>query len=115
MPKYLEVAAEANLVAKEIMKMVSEDHPTSVEADQEQFLGELAEKLARLVNLGIRCSPRGVQHTVRLNAVREAVRDLPVRVSMVEKKDEKTGRTYNVLVTQPVGGEATTETPSDEE
>lgn len=104
MSKYLEVAAEANKVAQDLLMMVpNEDKPKA------------AELIARLVNLGIRCSPRGVQHTVRLNAVKRAVRDLPVRVSMEERKDERTGRTYNVLVTQPVGGAMSVEAPSDEE
>lgn len=93
MPRYLEVAAEANEVAKRIMAV------PGIAPDDRPMLAEL---LARLVNLGIRCSPRGVQHTVRLNAVRAAVRGLPVRVSMVEKTDERTNRTYNALVTQQI-------------
>lgn len=90
MPKYLETAQQANGVARELLELVCEDD-----------VPRAAELIARLVNLGIRCSPRGVQHTVRLNAVKEAVRGLPVKVSMVEKKDERTGRTYNALVTEP--------------
>lgn len=114
MPKYLEVAAEANAVAKDLMAFI-QDVSDGAGPLTEKEKGEVAEKLARLVNLGIRCSPRGVQHTVRLNAVRRAVQDLPVRVSMEERKDERTGRTYNVLVTQPVGGAATVEAGSDDE
>lgn len=104
MPKYLEVAADANAVARQLLEMVpNEDKPRA------------AEMIARLVNLGIRCAPRGVQHTVRLNAVRRAVQDLPVRVSMGERTDDRTKRTYNILVTQPIGGEATVEVGSDDE
>jgi hypothetical protein len=105
MPKYLDRAAEANEVAKELM--------TYIVAEPDK--PKVAELIARLVNLGIRCSPRGVQHTVRLNAVRRAVKDLPVKVSMEQRVDARTSRTYNVLVTQPVGGEASVEAPSDEE
>lgn len=75
---------------------------------------QAAEMIARLVNLGVRCSPRGVQHTVRFNAVHRAVRGLPVKVSMKEVRDEKTGRSFNALVTEPVGGKPTVEGPSEE-
>lgn len=91
MARYLEVAAEANGVAQKLLALVPEvDKP------------QAADLIARLVNFGIRCSPRGVQHTVRLNAVRKAVQGLPVKVSMNEVTDEKTGRTYNALVTRPI-------------
>lgn len=93
MARYLETAAEANEVAKNLLELIPEgDRPVA------------ACMLARLVNLGIRCSPRGVQHTVRLNAVREAMRGLPVEVSMVQRTDERTGRSYNALLTSPIGG-----------
>jgi hypothetical protein len=91
MARYLETAREANELAKKLLLEVDESKRP-----------EVAEMIARLVNFGIRCSPRGVQHTVRLNAVREAVRDLPVHVSMVQKVSDR-GRTYNALVTQPIG------------
>lgn len=98
MARYLEVAAEANEEAKELLALVPEgDRPKA------------AESIARLVNFGVRCSPRGVQHTVRLNAVRRAVWDLPVTVTMEQRTDPKTGRTYNVLITTPKGG-----TPSEQ-
>ena len=104
MPRYMEVAAEANAVAKALLNLVP---------DVEKPIA--AEMIARLVNLGVRCSPRGVQHTVRLNAVKRAVQDLPVKVTMEERTDEKTKRTYNVLVTQPVGGKATVESAAGED
>lgn len=91
MSKYLEVAAQANGVAKEVVALVAEQDKPKV-----------AELLAKLVNLGIRCSPRGVQHTVRLNAVRVAMTDLPVRVSMEERVDLRTQRSYNALLTQQI-------------
>lgn len=91
MSRYMKTAAEANEVARKLLDMVPSEHRPWA-----------AELIARLVNLGIRCSPRGVQHTVRLNAVREAVCDLPVRVGMVERTDDKTGKTYNALTTEPL-------------
>lgn len=92
MARYLLVAADANIVAKNLLDLVPEESKP-----------QAAEMIARLVNLGVRCSPRGVQHTVRLNAVKRAVQALPVRVSMILKTDEKTGRSYNALVTEPIG------------
>lgn len=96
MSRYLKTAAEANVLAKQLIEFIYED------ADRPC----VAELIARLVNLGIRCSPRGVHHTIRLNAVREAVKGLPVRVGMVEKVDDITKRTYHALTTIPQHPEA---------
>jgi len=98
MARYLETAAQANQVAQNLLAMVPEESRP-----------QAADLIARLVNLGIRCSPRGVQHTVRLNAVRRAVHGLPVRVRMEERTDERTQRTYNALITEPLGGKPTAE------
>jgi hypothetical protein len=98
MPRYLEVAAEANLLAERLVEMVPLDKR-----------GEVAEIAARLINYGIRCNPRPAQSTVRLNAVRRAVRGLPVKVGMLRKEDPKTGKGYNILTTQPTGGKETEE------
>lgn len=93
MARYLQTAAEANKVAQALLSLVSEnDRPMA------------AEMIARLVNFGIRCAPRAVQSTVRLNAVREAVKGMPVRVSMEQRRDERSGKTYNALTTQQIGG-----------
>lgn len=103
MPRYLEVAAEANDVARRLLELVpNENRPRA------------AEMIARLVNFGIRCSPRPVQSTVRLNAVKRAVGGMPVKVSMREVKDERTGKTYNALTTEPVGGKPTIESSTEE-
>lgn len=107
MPRYMDTAAEANVVAQNLLAMVP---------DVDNAREAAAELIARLVNLGVRCSPRGVQHTVRLNAVKRACQGLPVKVSMEQRKDEKTGRSYNVLVTtRPSSNIKTVETGSDEE
>lgn len=98
MARYLETAAEANNLAREIM--------TYIVAENDK--PRVAELLARLVNLSVRSCPRAVQHTVRLNIVQRACKDLPVKVSMATKVDERTGRTYHALVTQPLGVETAT-------
>lgn len=104
MARYMERAAEANKVAQELLEgiLCEEDKPHA------------AELIARLYNLGIRTAPRAVQSTVRYNAVKRAVQDLPVKVSMEQRVDEQTKRTYNALVTQPIGGKPTAEDSSCE-
>lgn len=94
MPRYLEVAREGQKFAEDVMQIIRGESPE----DQ----ARVAECIARVANMAVRACPRGVQHTVRLNIVRTICANLPVRVSMVEKKDEKTGRTYNALMTQPI-------------
>src|ERR1043165_530279 len=93
MAKYLEIAAQANQVAKTLLDLVEEGRKP-----------QAADLIAQLVNLGIRCSPRGVQHTVRFNAVERAVRGLPVIVGMKEVTNPHTGKSYHALTTKPVGG-----------
>ncbi len=93
MARYMQTAGEANKVAKELMKLIDqESHQVA------------ASMIAQLVNLGIRCSPRGVQHTVRLNAVTEAVKGLPIRVQMEERTDPKTNRSYHALSIRALTG-----------
>jgi repressor of nif and glnA expression len=95
MARYLQTAAEANEVAISLLKLVPEsDRPAA------------AEKIARLVNYGFRCNPRAAQSTIRYNAVRAACRGLPVKVGMVERQG-RTGRPFNALTTEPVGGTTT--------
>lgn len=89
MTRYLEVAGQAKQLVQDLVAMVSEDARPAA-----------AELVARIVNLAVRACPRGVQHTVRFNIVSTMVRGMPVRVGMVEKKDEKTGRIYNALTTK---------------
>lgn len=104
MARYLVVAAEANATARKLLALVPKaDQPAA------------AELIARLVNYGVRCSPRGVQHTVRYNSVKVATEGLPVKVSMTEKTDPVTGRTYHALVTTPTGGTPSTEGPNSED
>lgn len=108
MARYMETAAEANKVAQELLDMVMDEVG-------DKGKGMAAELIARLYNLGIRTAPRAVQSSVRYNAVKRAVQDLPVKVDMQQRKDPKTLRTYNVLITTPVGGQPTAETASNDE
>jgi len=89
MARYLETAAQANVTARELLALVSEEHK-----------GNAAEKIARLVNFGIRCAPRAVQSTVRINAVKRAVVGLPVRCRLEERQGDR--GTYKALVTEIV-------------
>lgn len=71
MARYMQVAADANEVAKQLYNLVPPEHQV-----------EAAQLIAKLVNYGVRCSPRGVQHTVRRNAVERAVQGLPIKIGM---------------------------------
>lgn len=92
--QYMERAAEAREQINKTVKWFT-DAGAAIE-DQ----AELAKQLGYIYNHGIRTAPRGVQSTVRLNAVREALKDQNVMVTMVEKsyerRDGSTG-TYNAL------------------
>ena len=87
MARYMQVASEAAEVADELFAMVPE-------AKQ----AEAAEKIARLFNYGIRVSPRAVHSTVRINAISEAVKNLPISCRL--EKVENNGFSFNALVTQ---------------
>lgn len=76
MAKYLKTAAKANDVITSIMGSLGE-HP-----EKEYILSQLL----YLYNLGIRTAPRATQSTVRLNAVKEAAKGQPVKISMVERE-----------------------------
>ena len=103
MARYLKTAAEANGTAKELMELVTSDCRTAL--GEERYRGKVAMLAARLVNYGVRCAPRAVQATVRLRAVQEAVKGLPVKVTMEKYVDEETGRVYNRLVTDAIVNE----------
>lgn len=97
MTRYMQIAGEANKTAKALFDLVKEPEKVG-----EEYEGQVAIHIARLVNYGLRCAPRAVQGTVRLNAVKEAVKGLPVKVHMEKKEDEQTGKSYNYLVTEPI-------------
>lgn len=93
MARYLETARE---LGKDVESLI--EYLTLPEPDMEQ----VAVKIAHIVNLSVRCSPRGVQGTVRKNIVQEAVRKY-CRVSMTKETDERTGRSYNKIHISPKG------------
>ena len=99
MTRYMKTAAEANVTAKQLFELGTKylDPCDLGPRTVEQYKKEVATLIGQLVNYGVRCSPRGVQHTVRLNAVREAVKGLPVEVSMKEVTDPDTGRSFNAM------------------
>jgi len=93
MSRYMKIAGEANEVATDLFELVTTDDLDTV-TDYEQ---QVAVHIAKLVNYGLRCAPRAVQHTVRLNAVREAVKGLPVKVTQMPVTDPVTGRMFHPL------------------
>ena len=95
MAKYMETAAKANEEAKKLMELIPDALRPAV-----------AEHIARLVNLGFRCNPRAAHGTIRLNAVKAAVKGLPVKVSMKEVPKSFGTGTFNALVTEQIGVEA---------
>jgi hypothetical protein len=92
MTGYMITAGKANKVAQRLIELIPE-----------QSRPAAAALMAQLVNLGVRCNPRPAHGTIRLNSVREAMKGLPVSVSMTEVKDEKTGKTFKALSATPKG------------
>jgi len=90
MARYLEVATEANGTARELLSLIAPENKPAA-----------ACLIARMMNWGLRCAPRAVQSTVRINAVKAAVRGLPVRCRLEERQGDY-GGTYKALVTEPV-------------
>lgn len=86
MARYLEVAADARETIDALMAHIPEDRHEVV-----------APMIAHIYNYGIRTAPRAVQSTVRYNAVRTACLNLPVKIAMEKRKDERTGKEFNVL------------------
>ena len=104
MARYMQIAADAGVIIRELLAQV----PTEQQPD-------FAVKLAKVYNLGIRTAPRAVQSTVRRNAVAEAMRGLPVRVSMVPVAKRYGGGTFNALQLTPMGGSNIPATEGDED
>lgn len=61
---------------------------------------EASIQLGHIINLAVRCSPRGVQGTVRKNIVAKAVEKY-CRVTMDRGHDEETGNSYNRINIKP--------------
>lgn len=90
MARYMETAAKAN---DKIRQIISEIEETFGVKDN----GNLAAQIGEVYNLGIRTAPRGVQGTVRKNAVEAALKDLGVNVTMTKVTDPDTGKSFNAL------------------
>lgn len=86
MARYLNTAKDANELIKKIIKD-SKNVDSYVDPKD----------LIMLYNLGIRTSPRPVQHTVRLRACEAAAQDTGVKVSMEEVPRDDGRGTYNAL------------------
>lgn len=76
MARYMKIASDASAVVDSIMYKLK-DHPMST---------EILADVVYLYNLGIRTAPRATQSTVRLNAIKEAAKNQPVSIRMIEKK-----------------------------
>jgi aminoglycoside phosphotransferase len=107
MARYMETADELRKEVESFVKIFIEGEPLTQQVGEEQVPVDpqdrrnvAAQRLGHIVNLAIRACPRGVQHTVRLNIVREAVGRY-CKVTMTEETDERTGRSYHKIHIQP--------------
>lgn len=102
MAKYMELAETTNEFIKTAFELYKEMLESNNRLDKskepiEPKLKEFAILLGTIYNLGIRTAPRPTQSTVRFRAVEQALRGLPVKATMKEVKDEKTGNSFNHL------------------
>jgi hypothetical protein len=105
MARYMMIAADANKAINSLIGLIPED-----------CVPLAAPLIAHIYNYGIRTAPRAVQSTVRYNAVREACKGLPVNITMGRKKDERTGKEFNVIrIMSTSNQEVITEEVPDEE
>ena len=88
MARYLQTAAQANEVVKDIVNSVKE--LTSDNVDVGTIENHILSQCLYLYNLGIRTAPRATQSTVRLNAVKEAAKGTNASVTMTEKQGHST-------------------------
>lgn len=90
MALYLKKIKERKGTQAELLALIPDEHKV-----------EAAALIARVVNNGIVCCPRGVQSTVRLNIVSGLCEDLPVRCTLEERtSDWDSTKTYKALVTR---------------
>ena len=106
MARYMKVAKDASTIADNLLSLLPED---------QREVGAIL--ITRLFNMGVRVSPRPVMTTVRLNAVCEAVKNLPVvvrmeQVSLPPRPGYAKGMTYNAL---RVTGKSGTTLPETDE
>lgn len=112
MARYMETARKAGdykaRATNEILEMVQRD--TGFKGDiSKELIERLLEYGLRMMNYGIRCSPRGVQSKVRLNAIKEAGKDSGLKISMTDvqsKRRDGTPYTFKALTINGEQGEA---------
>jgi hypothetical protein len=105
MARYMETADD---LRKEVESFVEGNllqlHPGLEDGDpcgrDSELINQMVCQIGHMINLAIRACPRGVQHTVRLNIVREAVGRY-CKVTMTEETDERTGRSYHKIHISP--------------
>ena len=95
MARYMETAAD---LAKEVNSLLEDER--LIPQSDEAIKNIVSQKIGHIINLAIRACPRGVQHTVRLNIVREAVGKY-CKVTMTEEVDERTQRTFHKIHITP--------------
>jgi len=92
MARYMEIAGDLRKEVDSFLnQFIHEEYDTPEEA---------AKQIGHMINLAVRCAPRPVQSTVRLNIVREAVGKYCM-VTMTEETDERTGNTYHKIHITP--------------
>lgn len=108
MARYLETAGELRKEVENLVEVfISGKGPLTHEVNGEQVpvdyqdrVGMATRQIGHIINLAIRCCPRGVQHTVRKNIVEKAVGKY-CRVRMTEETDERTGNTFHKIHIEP--------------
>ncbi len=89
MPRYLETARK---LREEVQSFVN----NFILVDRHGETPDSIVQLAHIINLAIKCSPRGIQSTVRKNIVAMAVKDY-CNVTMTKEFNESTGRHFNKI------------------
>lgn len=89
MAKYMETAN--NLLKPEVESLMY-----LITSGMEVDPGVAAKQIGHIINLAVRCCPRGVQGTVRKNIVEAAVKDY-CKVWMTKETDERSQRTFNKI------------------
>ena len=104
MARYMEIAGD---LRKEVESFVEGNlldlHPGLESGDpcgrDSQLINQMVVQIGHIINLSIRACPRGVQHTVRLNIVKEAVGRY-CKVTMTEEVGNQ-GATYHKIHIEP--------------
>ncbi len=89
MPRYLETAQK---LREEVQSFVN----NFILVPECETTPDSIVQLAHIINLAVRCSPRGIQGVIRRNIVATAMKDY-CNVTMTEEWDESTGRHFNKI------------------